>query len=99
MAAHHAETAGNWVRSNPMTDCITRRRSNHGHIKKSPIPGLSPFSLRKMKIRKIAEMRMKIKEKEEMRKGKHVKRGSREWEGKKGKFVVVFFGGGVGLGD
>ena len=39
-------------------------------------------------------MRMKIKEKEEMRKGKHVKRGSREWEGKKGKFVVVFFGGG-----
>lgn len=47
-----------------------------------------------MKIRKIAEMRMKIKEKAEMRKGKHVKRGSREWEGKKGKFVVLFLGGG-----
>ena len=48
-----------------------------------------------MKVRKIAEMRMKIKEKAEMRKGKHVKRGSREWEGKeKGKFVVLFLGGG-----
>ena len=52
-----------------------------------------------MKIRKIAEMRMKIKEKAEMRKGKHVKRGSREWEGKeKGKFVVLFLGGGGGDG-
>ena len=50
-----------------------------------------------MKIRKIAEMRMKIKEKAEMRKGKHVKRGSREWEGKeKGKFVVLFLGAGGG---
>ena len=40
-------------------------------------------------------MRMKIKEKAEMRKGKHLKRGSREWEGKeKGKFVVLFLGGG-----
>ena len=44
-------------------------------------------------------MRMKIKEKAEMRKGKHVKRGSREWEGKeKGKFVVLFLGGGGGDG-
>ena len=49
-----------------------------------------------MKIRKIAEMRMKIKEKAEMRKGKHVKRGIREWEGKKGKVCSAFFfwGGG-----
>ena len=44
-------------------------------------------------------MRMKIKEKAEMRKGKHVKRGTREWEGKeKGKFVVLFLGGGGGDG-
>ena len=44
-------------------------------------------------------MRMKIKEKAEMRKGKHVKRGSREWEGKeKGKFVVLFLGRGDGGG-
>ena len=51
-----------------------------------------------MKIRKIAEMRVKIKEKAEMRKGKHVKRGSREWEGKeKGKFVVLFLGRGDGV--
>ena len=43
-------------------------------------------------------MRMKIKEKAEMRNGKHVKRGSREWEGKeKGKFVVLFLGGGGGV--
>ena len=42
---------------------------------------------------------MKIKEKAEMRKGKHVKRGSREWEGKeKGKFVVLFLGGGGVMG-
>ena len=58
-----------------------------------------------MKIRKIAEMRMKIKEKAEMRKGKQVKRGSREWEGKKGEVCSVFFffggggGGGRGVGD
>ena len=39
---------------------------------------------------------MKIKEKAEMRKGKHVKRGIREWEGKKGKVCSAFFfwGGG-----
>jgi len=49
-----------------------------------------------MKIRKIAEMRMKIKEKAEMRKGKHVKRGSREWEGTKGEVCSAFFLGGGG---
>ena len=43
---------------------------------------------------------MKIKEKAEMRKGKQVKRGSREWEGKKGEVCSVFFlvGGGWGEG-
>ena len=43
MAAHHAETAGNWASSNPINDCHTRRRSKNGQIRKSPIPGLSPF--------------------------------------------------------
>ena len=43
-------------------------------------------------------MRMKIKEKAEMRKGKHVKRGIREWEGKKGKVCSAFFFGGGGGG-
>ena len=43
---------------------------------------------------------MKIKEKAEMRKGKQVKRGSREWEGKKGEVCsVFFFGGGGGWGE
>ena len=51
-----------------------------------------------MKITKIAEMRMKIKEKAEMREGKRVKRGSREWEGKKGEVCSAFLVGGEGWG-
>ena len=43
-------------------------------------------------------MRMKIKEKAEMREGKRVKRGSREWEGKKGEVCSAFLVGGEGWG-
>ena len=49
MAVHHAETAGNWVRSHPKSDCKPNRRSNHGHIRKSPMPGVSPVHNKKKK--------------------------------------------------